>query len=107
METIAMPRNEVFTQSINLKDITVVRDLQQSLARIGIDYHLSSQVMLTVRCTWIVSFPYGGQPIDTKNNQHRKWQQLTLQQKLGQFYVHHRYQREQERLENVFLEHVR
>jgi hypothetical protein len=74
---------------------------QQSLARIGVDYYLPNKTMVTAGYGWIVSFPYGEQPIDLSFNEHRIWQQLILQQNTGRFYFHHRYRLEQRFLENV------
>lgn len=76
-------------------------DWQQSLARIGVDYYLPNKTMVTAGYGWIVSFPYGEQPIDLSFNEHRIWQQLILQQSTGRFYFHHRYRMEQRFLENV------
>jgi hypothetical protein len=71
--------------------------------RIGLDYYLPNKTQLTGGYGWIVSFPYGEQPIPVKFNEHRIWQQLILQQKSGRFYFHHRYRLEQRFLENAFI----
>lgn len=77
-------------------------DWQQSLMRLGLDYHLPKKAMLTVGYGWIVSFPYGEQPIAAKFDEHRIWQQLILQDDLGgRFYFHHRYRFEQRFLEKI------
>ena len=76
---------------------------QQSLARVGVDYYLRDKAMVTAGYGWIVSFPYGEQPIDLSFNEHRIWQQFILQQNVGRFYFHHRYRLEQRFLENVSL----
>ncbi|MEZ4933470.1 MAG: DUF2490 domain-containing protein [Saprospiraceae bacterium] len=80
------------------------KDWQQSLMRVGLDYHLPKKAMLTAGYGWIVSFPYGDQPIATKVNEHRIWQQLVLQENLGRFYFHHRYRLEQRFIENASLD---
>ena len=79
-------------------------DWQQSLMRVGLDYYLPKKAMLTAGYSWIVSFPYGEQPIAVKFNEHRIWQQLILQENLGRFYFHHRYRLEQRFLENATLD---
>jgi hypothetical protein len=76
---------------------------QQSLMRVGLDYHLPNKAMVTAGYGWIVSFPYGEQPIALSFNEHRIWQQFVLQQQVGRFYFHHRYRLEQRFLENVAL----
>ncbi len=60
--------------------------------------------MLTGGYGWIKSFPYGEQPIKLAFNEHRIWQQLVLQQRVGRFYFHHRYRLEQRLLERVYAE---
>ncbi len=80
-----------------------IRDWQQSLLRVGLDYYLPKKAMLTAGYAWIFSFPYGEQPIAVEFNEHRIWQQLVLQDNLGRFYFHHRYRLEQRFLENASL----
>lgn len=82
----------------------LITDWQQSLARIGLDYHYNSSTMITGGYGWIVSFPYGQQPIATHSNEHRIWQQLILKQKSGAFSFQHRYRLEQRFLENASLD---
>ncbi len=84
----------------------IVSDWQQSLMRVGLDYHLPKKAMVTAGYGWIVSFPYGEQPIPAKFTEHRIWQQLVLQQNIGRFNFQHRYRLEQRFLENVSLDVV-
>ncbi|HBW87172.1 MAG TPA: hypothetical protein DEF82_10670 [Crocinitomicaceae bacterium] len=76
---------------------------QQSLLRIGIDYNINPNLSLTAGYGWIVTFPYGEQPILHQFNEHRIWQQLNLKSKIELpkkvIDVQHRY-----RLEQRFLE---
>ncbi len=76
---------------------------QQSLARIGLDFYLKDRASVTAGYGWIVSYPYGEQPIATSFEEHRIWQQLILQQGSGRFNFHHRYRLEQRFLQNVSL----
>jgi predicted porin len=48
---------------------------------------------------WIVSYPYGKQPIKYSFNENRIWQQAIITSKVGRFNFNHRY-----RLEQRFLE---
>lgn len=82
------------------------KDWQQSLMRVGLDYHLENKGMLTAGYGWIVSFPYGEQPIAVQFTEHRIWQQLVLQQQTGRFYFNHRYRLEQRFLENASLDNI-
>ncbi len=81
----------------------VIQEWQQSLARIGLDYKLTDQAMITGGYAWIISFPYGEQPIPLSFAEHRIWQQLITTQKVKRVSLQHRYRLEQRFLENVAL----
>lgn len=72
---------------------------QQSLMRVGLDYYVTENSMLTAGYGWIESFPYGEQPIAATFTEHRIWQQWVINQRVRRLYVNHRY-----RLEQRFLE---
>ncbi len=80
-----------------------VQNWQQSLARLGLDYHFNAQNSVTAGYGWIVSFPYGSQPIKVNTQEHRIWQQFITQSNSGRFYFHHRYRLEQRFIENASL----
>ena len=68
---------------------------QQSLLRIGVDLHTKAGPVLTAGYGWIVSYPYGEQPIAYPFNEHRIWEQLILPHSVGRFQLQHRYRLEQ------------
>lgn len=72
---------------------------QQSLLRLGLDYHSDPANILSAGYGWIVSFPYGEQPISETFTEHRLWEQWISTHRAGRLYVNHRY-----RLEQRFLE---
>jgi hypothetical protein len=72
---------------------------QQSLLRLGLDYHFDANNSLTVGYAWVVSYPYGEQPIAQEFTEHRIWEQLVFTHRAGVLYVHHRYRLEQRYLE--------
>lgn len=74
---------------------------QQSLLRVGLDWHCSNMIMLSGGYGWIRSYPYGEQPIAAEFDEHRIWQQLILQHNSGRFYFQHRYRLEQRFLQNT------
>lgn len=78
-----------------------IDEWQQSLMRVGVDYYLPNKASVTAGYGWIVSYPYGEQPINATFTEHRIWQQFILQEQLGRFYFHHRFRLEQRFLENV------
>lgn len=81
-----------------------INNWQQSLLRVGLDWHVEKSLTVTTGYGWIKSFPYGEQPISFSFNEHRIWQQLILQHNSKSFYFHHRYRLEQRFLENITLD---
>lgn len=77
---------------------------QQSLARVGVDYHFNKQNSVTAGYGWIISYPYGEQPIGVTTNEHRIWQQCINQSNSGRFYFNHRYRLEQRFIEKASLD---
>ncbi|MFN4233892.1 MAG: DUF2490 domain-containing protein [Bacteroidia bacterium] len=76
-----------------------INNWQQSLARIGIDYRINDQAIITLGYGNIITYPYGEQAVLTTFNEHRIWQTLTLSHKNGRINFSHRY-----RLEQRFLD---
>jgi hypothetical protein len=71
---------------------------QQSLMRIGVNYHLNPNVMFHLGYGWIETFNYGDYPINGFGKQfpeHRIYQQLNITQKVGRVDLLHRYRLEQ------------
>ncbi len=76
------------------------KNWQQSLMRIGVDYSVNPTLSTTAGYGWIVTYPYGEQPIGHEFQEHRIWEQVNLKSKYGRFEVQHRYRLEQRFLEN-------
>lgn len=74
---------------------------QQSLMRFGLDVKVADKATVTGGYGWIVSYPYGEQPIATKFTEHRLFEQLILTGSAGRFGFNHRYRIEQRWLENA------
>lgn len=74
---------------------------QQSLTRLGLDYKLADNLTVTAGYGYIVTWPYGDQPVAMKFHEHRLWQTLTLTQRAGRLYFNHRFRLEQRWVENV------
>lgn len=75
------------------------QDWQQSLARIGLDYHFQPNAFLSAGYGNIVTFQYGSLPVNHSFNEHRIWEQFTQTNTVGRVAIQHRY-----RLEQRFLE---
>jgi Protein of unknown function (DUF2490) len=82
-------------------------DWQQSLARIGLDYQLSKTCAISGGYGWIISYPYGNQPIANRTNENRIWQQVNLKAQYGPIQVQHRYRLEQRWIDTVFRQRIR
>ncbi|MEY4350376.1 MAG: hypothetical protein RL078_423 [Bacteroidota bacterium] len=74
-------------------------DWQQSLLRVGLDYKLNPQLTLTAGYAWVLSFPYGTQPILNNTDESRIWEQVNLKQNFGPIQIQHRYRLEQRWIE--------
>lgn len=81
-----------------------VNNWQQSLARVGLDYHFDKNNSVTAGYGWIVSYPYGVQPISTSVNEHRIWQQYINSSSFGRLNLNHRYRFEQRFIEKASLD---
>ncbi|MDL5048764.1 DUF2490 domain-containing protein [Oscillatoria amoena NRMC-F 0135] len=68
---------------------------QQSLLRLGVDYKLTDTATFTAGYGHILTWPYGEQPLPEKFLEHRAWEQLMLTQRVGRFFLNHRYRLEQ------------
>ena len=72
---------------------------QQSLTRFGLDYYAKNGVQYTAGYAWVLTYPYGDQPVEHQFTEHRIWQQVILKNKAQRADIQHRY-----RLEQRFLE---
>jgi hypothetical protein len=73
---------------------------QQSLARLGLDYHTRSGATLTGGYGWIRSFPYGAQPIAQVTDEHRLWEQWIVRKAYPRAQSQHRVRLEQRWIES-------
>ena len=75
-------------------------DWQQSLLRVGLDYHCNSTISFTAGYASILSYKYGEQPISNEITENRIWEQINLNAKYGRFDMQHRYRMEQRLIDN-------
>jgi hypothetical protein len=76
----------------------VITDWQQSLLRVGFNYHVNPRVLLRVGYAWIETFPYGEFPINGLGRdftEHRIFQMAQLSHKEGIVDLSHRFMLEQ------------
>jgi hypothetical protein len=72
---------------------------QQSLLRLGLEYEINPKVSVMCGYAWVRSFPYGNQPVLHEFDEHRVFEQLNLNDKVGRFEIQHRYRLEQRLLD--------
>jgi hypothetical protein len=77
------------------------KNWQQSLARIGFDYRIKDNTIVTAGYGHIITFPYGDFPVPTSFVEHRTWEQLILTHSNGRVHFNHRYRLEQRWQENM------
>ncbi len=80
--------------------IGLIDKRQQSLARLGLDYQLDANAMVTAGYGSVITWPYGRQPVAFRFHEHRIWEQLILVQSVGRFFFNHRFRLEQRFIEN-------
>ncbi len=80
---------------------------QQSLARVGLDYRLNPNCTFSGGYGWIISYPYGSQPIATQTQEQRLWQQVNLKAQYGAIQIQHRYRLEQRWIDTMFRQRIR
>ncbi len=76
-----------------------VKNWQQSLLRVGVNYKLASNTTFTLGYDWVETFPYGKQPIAQQTTEQRIFEQFILKNKIGRIAIKHRY-----KLEHRFIE---
>ena len=80
---------------------------QQSLTRVGLDYKLNPNCTISGGYGWIISYPYGSQPIAAKTHENRLWQQVNLKAQYGAVQIQHRYRLEQRWVDTLFRQRIR
>ncbi len=73
----------------------------QSLLRLGAEYAINPILSGTLGYGWINTYPYGEQPIPGETGEHRAWQQIVLNSKIGRLSIQHRYRLEQRWIERL------
>lgn len=84
---------------LQLRRAGIITPVQQHLARVGVDYRLRDNVILTAGYCYVYTGSYGKQPAPLPFNEHRGWQQVMLTHTVNRVRFQHRY-----RLENRWLE---
>jgi hypothetical protein len=91
----------IFTE-LQLRRAELVKEWQQVLPRVGINYHFRDNIVFTAGYAYLWTYPYGKQPIPLEEPrfEHRPWQQVVLVHESGRVTFQHRYRLEQRFLQN-------
>lgn len=87
-----------------------ITNWQQGLLRLGINYNFRPEVQLRVGYAWAETYPYGETPLNGMGKdftEHRIFEMITLQDKIGRVNLSHRFMLEQRwvgRYSNVDLQ---
>lgn len=76
----------------------IIKDWQQSLLRLGVNYQLNNDVQFRLGYAWAETFAYGDIPLNAFGKQfteHRTYQMLTINDKIGKVSLSHRFMLEQ------------
>ena len=75
-----------------------IKNWQQSLLRVGLNYHLNPRVLFRAGYDWVETFPYGEYPINSLGRdftEHRIYEMIQLTHKEGAIDFSHRFMLEQ------------
>lgn len=75
-----------------------ITNWQQGLLRLGINYNFRPEVQLRVGYAWAETYPYGETPLNGMGRdftEHRLFEMITLQDKIGSVNLSHRFMLEQ------------
>ena len=78
--------------------VQFIEQWQQSLLRVGLNYHLNPRVMFRIGYAWIETFPYGEIPVNGLGRdftEHRIYEMAQLSHKEGKLDLWHRFMLEQ------------
>lgn len=86
---------------LQLRNYVLDRTVPQLLTRVGLNYYVNSDVMITGGYGYIHTRPSEDEIPVSKTSEHRIWQQLVLRQNPGVFSLEHRYRIEQRFVDNL------
>lgn len=102
--TFKLVNNTHFYSEYQHRRADLGEDLQQHLIRFGFEQRFKSPVSVTAGYAFVITYPYGKQPVATEFNEHRIWQQVNFTQVITKFKFTHRFRLEQRWLEKKRFE---
>jgi hypothetical protein len=86
---------------VQFRSYTVNPNTEQLLLRVGVNFHPSKNVLLTTGYGWITNYKNDEGIIKNQLvDEQRLWQQLSLKDSYGRFFIEHRYRMEERWITN-------
>ena len=89
------------SNEVHIRRADFIDSWQQFLIRPAVNYRLNPNLEFSVGYSYILTYPYGEQPVKIKTPEHNIWQQVQIRQLIGKVGISHRY-----RLEERFIGQV-
>lgn len=80
---------------MQIRRADVIREEQQYLLRAGIERKITNDLSVAPGYAFVMTYPYGEQPVKSHFREHRAWQQVTTSHRIGRAAMQHRYRLEQ------------
>lgn len=83
------------SNEVHIRRADFLKDWQQFLLRPAVNYRLNSHVDLSLGYSYVLTYPYGEQPVKMNIPEHNVWQQVQLRHAVGKVSIMHRYRLEE------------
>lgn len=80
---------------VHVRRSNIITEWQQSLNRIGVNYHFNESVIGAIGYDYVLTFPYESASLAEKAQTHALWETMTLKHEIGKVSFSHRYRLEQ------------
>lgn len=80
---------------IHVRRSNIITHWQQSLNRVGINYHFNESAIGAIGYDYVLTFPYGSSLLPGKVQTQASWETMTLKHEVGKVKFSHRYRLEQ------------
>ena len=92
---------------IQWRNHSISPNLEQLLLRAGLNYHISTDYMLSAGYGYISTHPYDKDNERISATEHRIWEQFIMKNSISRFFFNHRYRYEQRWINGVFRQRLR
>lgn len=89
------------SNEVHIRRAEGLKDWQQFLLRPALNYRVNPNVELSAGYSYILTYPYGEQPLPVRVPEHNVWQQLLLRHTAGKVGFMHRYRLEERFVGNI------